>query len=80
LRDFLTALFKHKNKILIILFPVVATVAIGSFLLPPPDEAKSSLFIKVGRENTDRGLFIPEGAERHLGLPVLGPVPYKEEV
>jgi hypothetical protein len=48
-------------------------------LSTPPYEAKSSLFIKVGRENTDRGLSIREGAERHLGLPVLEPVSYKEE-
>jgi hypothetical protein len=48
-------------------------------LSTPPYAAKSSLFIKVGRENTDRGLSIPEGAERHFGLPVLGTVPDKEE-
>ena len=50
LRDFLTVLFKHKYKILIIFFAVVATVTIGSFLLPPTYEAKSSLLIKFGRE------------------------------
>ena len=50
LRDFLTVLFKHKYKILIIFFAVVTTVTIGSFLLPPTYEAKSSLLIKFGRE------------------------------
>ena len=50
LRDFLTVLFKHKNTILIIFFTVVATVTIGSFLLSPTYEAKSSLLVKFGRE------------------------------
>ncbi|MGB7573452.1 MAG: hypothetical protein WBN53_06285 [Thermodesulfobacteriota bacterium] len=50
------------------------------FFVPPPYKAKSSLFIKVGRVNTDGGISIPEGAEKHLGLPVPGPVPNKEEV
>ena len=50
LRDFLTVLFKHKHTIMIIFFTVVATVTIGSFLLPPTYEAKSSLLIKFGRE------------------------------
>jgi len=49
-------------------------------LSPPPYEAKWSLLIKVGRVNTDRGISILEGAEKHLGLPVFGPVTYKEEV
>jgi len=74
LRDFLTVLFKDKNKTLIIFSPGAATATIGSFLSPPSYEAKSSMFIKVGRENTDWGLSIPEDAERHLGLPVLGAV------
>ena len=50
LRDFLTVLFKHKYTILIIFFAVVTTVTVGSFLLPPTYEAKSSLLIKFGRE------------------------------
>jgi uncharacterized protein involved in exopolysaccharide biosynthesis len=50
LRDFLTVLFKHKYKILVIFLAVVATVTVGSFLLPPTYEAKSSLLIKFGRE------------------------------
>jgi len=50
LRDFLAILFKHKYAILIIFLTVVATVTIGSFLLPPTYEAKSSLLIKFGRE------------------------------
>jgi uncharacterized protein involved in exopolysaccharide biosynthesis len=50
LRDLLTLLFKHKKKILIIFFAIVAAVTIGSLLLPPTYEAKSSLMVKFGRE------------------------------
>jgi len=50
LRDFLTVLFKHKYTILIIFVAVVATVTVGSFLLPPTYEAKSTLLLKFGRE------------------------------
>ena len=50
LRDFLTVLFKHKYTILIIFVAVVTTVTLGSFLLPPTYEAKSSLLVKFGRE------------------------------
>jgi uncharacterized protein involved in exopolysaccharide biosynthesis len=50
LRDFLAVLFKHKYAILIIFITVVATVTIGSFLMSPTYEAKSSLLIKFGRE------------------------------
>lgn len=50
MRDFLTIIFKHKNKILIIFLATVITVTVGSFLLPPTYEAKSSLMIKFGRE------------------------------
>ena len=60
LRDFLTVLFKHKNTILIIFFVVVATVTIGSFLLSPTYEAKSSLLVKFGREY----IYRPEVGER----------------
>ena len=60
LRDFLTVLFKHKNTILIIFFAVVTTVTIGSFLLPPTYEAKSTLLVKFGREY----IYRPEVGER----------------
>jgi len=60
LRDFLTVLFKHKQTILIIFFAVIATVTIGSFLLPPTYEAKSSLLVKFGREY----IYRPEVGER----------------
>jgi polysaccharide biosynthesis protein PslE len=50
LRDFLTVLFKHKSKIGTIFLATVATVTIGSFLIPPVYEAKSTLLIKFGRE------------------------------
>jgi polysaccharide biosynthesis protein PslE len=60
LRDFLTVLFKHKGTILILFFTVIATVTVGSFLLPPTYEAKSSLLVKFGREYVYR----PEVGER----------------
>ena len=60
LRDFLTVLFKHRNTILIVFFAVVATVTIGSFLLSPTYEAKSTLMVKFGREY----LYRPEVGER----------------
>ncbi len=50
LRDFLVVLFKQKYTVLIVFFVVVATVTIGSFLLPRTYEAKSSLLVKFGRE------------------------------
>ena len=50
LRDFLTVIFKHKAKIVTIFFATVITVTVGSFLLPPTYEAKSSLLVKFGRE------------------------------
>lgn len=59
-RDFLTVLFKQRNTILIIFFTVVATVTIGSFLLSPTYEAKSSLLVKFGREY----IYRPEVGER----------------
>ena len=49
-RDFLTILFKHKYKILTVFLATVITVTVGSFLLPPVFEAKSSLMVKLGRE------------------------------
>jgi uncharacterized protein involved in exopolysaccharide biosynthesis len=56
LRDFLTVLFKHKTKMLVVFFSVVVTVTVLSFLLPPTYEAKSSMLVKFGREN----LYSPE--------------------
>jgi len=54
LREFLTVLFKHKWTILLTFVTVVATVTIGSFLLPPTFEAESRLLVKFGRENIYR--------------------------
>jgi capsular polysaccharide biosynthesis protein len=39
----------------------------------------SGLGLAFFSEYTNQGLSTPESAERHLGLPVLGMVPYKEE-
>ena len=50
LRDFLTVFFKHKWKISTIFLITVMAVTIGSFLISPVYEAKSSLLVKFGRE------------------------------
>jgi uncharacterized protein involved in exopolysaccharide biosynthesis len=74
LRDFLTVLFKHKQTILILFFAVIVTVTIGSFLLPPTYEAKSSLLVKFGREY----IYRPEVGER--GSSDMGPlIPLNQE-
>jgi uncharacterized protein involved in exopolysaccharide biosynthesis len=54
LRDFLTILFKHRTKVWVIFLATVLTVTIGSFLIPPTYEAKSSLMVKMGREYVNR--------------------------
>jgi uncharacterized protein involved in exopolysaccharide biosynthesis len=53
-RDFLTILFKHKSKIIIVFFAVVLTVGVVSFLTAPTYEATSTILVKMGRENTYR--------------------------
>ena len=50
LRDFLAILFKRKAAILTIFLATVITVAVGSFLMAPTYEARSSLLVKFGRE------------------------------
>src|SRR5512139_1198050 len=50
LRDLLTVLFKHRRKVLVVFFGVVAIVTALTFLLPPSYEAKSSLLVRFGRE------------------------------
>jgi uncharacterized protein involved in exopolysaccharide biosynthesis len=54
LRDFLTILFKHKSKIATIFLATVGAVTIGSFLLTPTYEARSSLMVKFGGEYVNR--------------------------
>ncbi|MFH1703496.1 MAG: GNVR domain-containing protein [Nitrospirota bacterium] len=60
LRDFMSILFKHKQKILVVFLATVITVTVGSFLIPPTYEAKSSLLVKFGREY----IYQPEVGER----------------
>ena len=69
-RDFLTILFKHKYTILMIFFAVVATVTIGSFLLPPTYEAKSSLLLKFGREYIYRSEVGERGSDTRPLIPL----------
>lgn len=54
LRDLLTVLFKHRRKVLVVFFGVVAIVTALTFLLPPSYEAKSSLLV-VGKDGSDDG-------------------------
>jgi uncharacterized protein involved in exopolysaccharide biosynthesis len=51
LREFLTILFKHKNKILIVFLSTFITVTAATLLQPPVYEAKSSVLVKFGREH-----------------------------
>jgi uncharacterized protein involved in exopolysaccharide biosynthesis len=55
-RDILTALFKHKTKIIIVFLLVFGIVAGYVFTLVPLYEAQSSLILKLGREH----IFRPE--------------------
>jgi uncharacterized protein involved in exopolysaccharide biosynthesis len=66
LRDFLTVLFKHKAKIATIFFATVVTVTVGSFLLTPTYEAKSTLLIKFGREY----IYRPEVGDKIPAIPI----------
>lgn len=59
LRDVLTVLFKHKQKIIITFLAVVIVITGGTFLMSPTYEAKSSLLVKFGREY----LYTPEVGE-----------------
>jgi uncharacterized protein involved in exopolysaccharide biosynthesis len=60
LRDFLNVIFKNKAKILTIFATTVVTVTLGSFLVSPVYEAKSSLLVKFGREY----IYRPEVGDR----------------
>ncbi|MGD0229795.1 MAG: GumC family protein [Syntrophorhabdales bacterium] len=60
-RDILTILFKHKQKIIITFLTVVIAITVGTLLISPTYEAKSSLLVKVGREY----LYTPEVGEAH---------------
>ena len=66
----MTVLFKHRYTILIIFFAVVATVTIGSFLLAPTYEAKSSLLIKFGREYIYRSEVGERGSDSRPSIPL----------
>jgi uncharacterized protein involved in exopolysaccharide biosynthesis len=69
LRDFLAILFKHKTKILVVFFSVVITVTVGTFLLSPTYEAKSSVLVKFGRENLYRPEVGDKGPVISVGQP-----------
>lgn len=50
LRDFLTVIFRHKHKIMIVFLATMVTVIAGTFVIRPTYEANSSLMVKFGRE------------------------------
>lgn len=56
IRDILTALFKHKIKILLVFLLVFGAIATYVLLLIPHYQAQASLILKLGREN----IFRPE--------------------
>ena len=62
LREFLTVLFKHKQKIVVMFLATVVMVTVGSFLLSPTYEAQSTLMVKFGREYIYRPEVGPEGS------------------
>lgn len=66
IRDFLTIFFKHRTKILAIFFATVVTVTIGSFLMSPVYEAKSSVLVNVGREY----IYRPEAGDRSPSISI----------
>jgi uncharacterized protein involved in exopolysaccharide biosynthesis len=54
LLDALTMIFKHKTKIIIIFLTIVAVVTGVTFLQQPVYEAKSSLLVKIFKDDTSR--------------------------
>jgi len=60
LRDLLTVLFKHKSKMMVIFLFIITIVTLGTFRLSPVYEAKSSLMVKIGREN----IYRPESGDK----------------
>ena len=64
LRDVLTIIFKHKGKFLVTFLLIVITVTVGSFMITPTYEAKSSLLFKFGREY----IYRPEVGEKGQGI------------
>ncbi|MCK9275817.1 MAG: GumC family protein [Syntrophales bacterium] len=64
LRDIFSTLFKHKWKIIGTFVFIVTAVTIGSFLMAPKYEAKSSMLLKFGREY----IYRPEVGEKGQGI------------
>lgn len=50
MRDILTVLFKQKRKIIITFLIIVAGITVGTLLISPTYEARSTLLVKFGRE------------------------------
>jgi len=51
LRDFYAIIFRHKWKVILFFFAVVATVAAGTFLAAEVYKAEAKLLVRLGREN-----------------------------
>ncbi|HBG07401.1 MAG: lipopolysaccharide biosynthesis protein [Geobacteraceae bacterium GWC2_58_44] len=54
IRDIMTVLFKHKGKILLVFIAITTAISGGTFLLTPVYEAKSSLLVKLWKEDSSR--------------------------
>ena len=50
LRDFLTVLIKHQNKVIGVFAAAVLTVTAGSFIMTPIYESEATVMVKIGRE------------------------------
>jgi uncharacterized protein involved in exopolysaccharide biosynthesis len=54
LRDIIAVLFKHKGKISLVFLTITTVISGGTFLLTPVYEAKSSLLVKLWKDDSSR--------------------------
>src|ERR1041384_3249546 len=64
-RDILTVLFKHRGKIVIGFFVIVAAVVLVTLLMDPVYQADSSILVKLGREY----IYHPEVGDKSAATP-----------
>jgi uncharacterized protein involved in exopolysaccharide biosynthesis len=66
--NFVTILFKHKNKIIVIALTIIAVVTIGTLLQKPVYEAKAVILVKMLKEETSRPTMGGESNTLQLNL------------
>lgn len=64
LRDFLTILFSHKLAIILLFSSTLLTIIAGAYVWPETYEAKSSILIKLGRENVSIPTVAPSSQQQ----------------